>query len=102
MKPVHFYTATALAALCVILSFSLFILENSARNRQSELQKLQAQFQTQQEQISTGITIGQQVGPNLLKDMAAVTDDAAMKAVLARHGYNPDAAQGGAPKPANP
>ena len=102
MKPVHFYISTALAALCLVLSFTLFILGNSTRNRQAELQKLQAQYQTQQEAINTGITIGQQIGPNLLKDMAALTDDAAMKAVLAKHGYNTDAAPGGAPKQANP
>lgn len=98
MKPTHYYISVALAALCVVLSLTLFILESSTRNRQAELQKLQAQYQTQQEQINAGITISQQVGPNLLRDMASVTDDAGMKAVLSKHGYNPAAAQGGAPK----
>ncbi len=98
MKPIHFYISTAIGALCLILSFTLVILGSSTRSRQADLQKLQAQYQTQQEHINTGITIGQQVGPNLLKDMASVTGDAGMKAVLVKHGYNPDAAQGGAPK----
>ena len=72
---------------------------SSARNRQAELQKLQAQYQTQQDIITTGITIGQQIGPNVLKDMAAAAaEDPAMKAVLAKHGYNPDAAAGSVPK----
>ena len=98
MKPSHFYTAAAISALCLILSLSLFILENSTRNRQAELQKLQAQYQTQQEQISAGVTMSQQIGPNLLRDMASFTDDAAMKAVLVKHGYNP----GAAPRQENP
>ena len=98
MKRSHFYTSAAISALCLILSLSLFILENSARNRQAELQKLQAQYQTQQEQINAGVTMSQQIGPNLLRDMASFTDDAAMKAVLVKHGYNP----GAAPKQGNP
>ena len=98
MKPSQFYAAIALSALCLILSLALLVLENSARNQQADLQKLQAQYQTQQEQISAGATITQQIGPNLLKDMASFTGDAAMKAVLAKHGYNPDAA----PKQGNP
>ena len=98
MKPTHYYIAVALAALCLVLSLTLFFLGSSTRSQQADLQKLQAQYQTQQEQINAGLTISQQVGPNLLRDMASVTDDAGMKAVLSKHGYNPTATQGGAPK----
>ena len=98
MKPTHYYIAVALAALCLVLSLTLFILGSSTRRQQADLQKLQAQYQTQQEQINAGLTISQQVGPNLLRDMASVTDDPGMKAVLSKHGYNPAANQGGASK----
>jgi hypothetical protein len=91
MKPSYYYTSLALSALCAILSLSVLILGSSTRHLQSDVQKLQAQYQNQQEQINAGVTISQQVGPNLLKDMASVTDDAAMKAVLAKHGYNASA-----------
>ena len=91
MKPSHYNISLALSVLCAILSLTLFIMGISARGLQSDLQKLQAQYQTQQEQINAGLTISQQVGPNLLKDMASVTDDAGMKAVLSKHGYNPTA-----------
>ena len=72
-------------------NLTLFIMGISARGLQNDLQKLQAQYQTQQEQINAGVTISQQVGPSLLKDMASITDDAGMKAVLSKHGYNPTA-----------
>lgn len=91
MKPSHYHTSLALSAVCAVLSLTLFIMGISARGLQNDLQKLQAQYQTQQEQINAGVTISQQVGPSLLKDMASITDDAGMKAVLSKHGYNPTA-----------
>lgn len=98
MKPSHFHTSIAISAMCLALSLTLFLLGNSTRHQQADFQKLQAQYQTQQEQINVGITMSQQIGPNLLRDMASFTDDAAMKAVLVKHGYNP----GAAPKQGNP
>ena len=98
MKPSQYHTTIAISAVCLALSLALFILGNSTRNQQADFQKLQAQYQTQQEQINVGITMSQQIGPNLLRDMASFTDDAAMKAVLVKHGYNPNAA----PKQGNP
>ena len=89
MKPSQFHTSLALSAVCAALSLTLFILGNLTHGQQAGLQKLQAQYQAQQEQINAGIAISQQVGPNLLKDMASFTDDAAIKAILAKHGYNP-------------
>ena len=91
MKPSHYHTSLALSAVCAVLALTLFIMGISARGLQTDLQKLQVQYQTQQEQINAGVTISQQVGPNLLKDMASLTDDAGMKAVLSKHGYNPTA-----------
>ena len=98
MKPSHFHLSLALSSVCLALSLVLFLLGNSTRHQQAGLQKLQAQYQTQQEQISVGMTLSQQIGPNLLRDMASFTDDAAMKAILLKHGYNP----GATPKQGNP
>lgn len=92
MKPSHYHTSLALSAGCAVLSLTLFAMGISTRGLQNDLQKLQAQYQTQQEQINAGVTISQQVGPSLLKDMASFADDAGMKAVLSKHGYNPAAA----------
>lgn len=91
MKSSHYYTSLALSGLCAVLTLTIFAMGRSIRGLQSEIQKLQTQYQTQQEQINAGVTISQQVGPNLIRDMASFPDDAAMKAVLSKHGYNPSA-----------
>ena len=89
MKPSHYYTSLALSVLCAVLSLTLFIMGSAARSLQSDLQKLQAQYQTQQEQINASVTIREQIVPNLFKDMASFPEDAAMKAILSKHGAPP-------------
>jgi hypothetical protein len=45
--------------------------------------------QAQQQEIEAGNQISQQIGPNLLRDMAAASvKNEKMKALLAKHGYN--------------
>jgi len=53
-----------------------------------ELLQRQAAVQAQQEQINQGTVIAQQIGPNLLHDMAeASAKNEKMKQLLAKHGY---------------
>ncbi len=87
MKISHFYISVAVSALCLALSVTAVLLGNSNQSKQVELQKQQAQMQAQQDQINNG-TAAQQVGTNILRDMAQVSiEDKAMKDVLAKHGY---------------
>ena len=93
---IPFYISTAATALCLILSIVVFAVGSSNHSLQTELQKqqktLQAQqqvLQAQQEEINAGNQISQQIGPNLLRDMAASSvKNEKMKALLAKHGYN--------------
>ena len=88
MKSSHFYLSVAVAALVFILSVVAIFLGNSNQSLQIELQKQQTQLQAQQEQINAGNTISQQVGPNLLREMALVSvEDKDMKELLSKHGY---------------
>lgn len=103
MKTLPFVLSTAAAAVCLALGIWLFVLGGNSQGLQGELQKLQQevqnqqqllqakqqQLQAQQEQINAGNTISQQVGPALLRDMAAASlKNEKMKAVLSKHGYN--------------
>ncbi len=91
MKSTQFYIATALSALCLILSIWVIALGKSNQHLQQELQ-------SQQNDINRG-TASQQAGSMILKEMgqAAVTDDK-MKEVLAKNGFtltvNPPAKSG--------
>ena len=87
MKSSHFYISVAVAALSLILSVTVILLGNSNQKLQNELQKQQQQYQAQQDQINRGNT-AQQVGTNLLRDMAQISvEDKDMKDLLAKHGY---------------
>ena len=88
MRSSHFYISTALAAICLLLSIWIIFAGSSNQKLQTELSKQQQQLQAQQEQINAGNVISQQVGPNILRDMAMVSvEDQAMKDLLAKHGY---------------
>jgi hypothetical protein len=88
MKSSHYYLSVGVAALCLILSITVIVLGNSNQKLQVELQNYQARLQAQQEQINAGNVISQQVGPNLLRDMATVSvDEPPMKELLGKHGY---------------
>lgn len=84
-----YYVSLAAAALCLLLSVIIFIVGSLNQGLQSEVTLQQQQLQAQQEQINAGNTISQQVGPNLLRDMAiASIKNDKMKGVLTKHGYN--------------
>ena len=100
---ISFYTSVAASGLSLLLSIIIFAVGNSNQNLQAEVQKQQLELQKQQEQINTGNQISQQVGPNLLRDMAVVSlKNDKMKALLGKHGYNVQQATPapGAPAPA--
>ena len=86
---IPFYISTAASGLSLILSIVIFTVGNSNQGLQMEVQKQQQELQKQQDQINTGNQISQQVGPALLRDMAASSvKNEKMKALLAKHGYN--------------
>ena len=89
MKPTQYYIATGLGALGAILGLILLIMGSAARGLQADVQKLQTQYQTQQEQINAGVAISQQVIPNLFKDLSAHPESVGIKALMARHGAAP-------------
>jgi len=82
--PSVFSIISAFAALClsvwlVILSIAnassasgLQILQEEVMGRQQAVQNQQQQLQAQQQQIDSGAQLAQQVGPAVLKDLAAV------------------------------
>jgi ribosomal protein L9 len=124
MKSLPSLIATAAAALSLLLGIWLFFLGQTNQGLQNNLQKLQQeaqnqqqsfqlkqqQFQAQQEQINTAQQISQQVGPALLREMAAASiKNDKIKAILTKHGYNvelkdepKDGKAPAASKPANP
>jgi len=86
---IPFYISVGASALSLILSIVIFAVGNSNQSLQTEVQKQQQALQTQQEEINAGNQISQQIGPNLLRDMAASSvKNEKMKALLAKHGYN--------------
>ena len=88
MKIPLFYVSVAASGLSLILSVVLFIFGGIDQGLQVEIQKQQQDLQKQQEQINTGNTISNDVGPKLLQDMARVSiKDEQMKMLLAKHGY---------------
>ena len=80
----------AVACVCLTLVSIVFARQN---------QKLQAEVQTQQVLINKG-ALSQQIGGNLVREMAAVaqTDDK-MKELLGANGYNLSGAASPSPAP---
>jgi len=103
---IPFYISTAATALCLLLSIVVFAVGRSNYSLQTEMQKQQKvlqghqqALQAQQEEINSGNQISQQIGPNLLRDMAASSvKNEKMKALLAKHGYNVQVKDTPAPK----
>ena len=88
MRSSQFVISTALAAICFVLSVWIIFKGSANEKLQQELTKQQQQLQSQQEQINAGNVISQQIGPNILRDMAMVSvEDKEMKDLLAKHGY---------------
>ena len=90
MKPAHLrYIALGLGGLSAVLGLTILILGSSARSLQSDVRRLQTQFETQQELINTAVTIRQQIIPNLFTDLGKHDDDASIRALLAKHAKHP-------------
>lgn len=101
---IYFYISVAASALCLLLSIVLFWEGGANQSLQNDVQAQQVKLQQQQEDINKGTAISQQVGPNLLRDMAvASTKNENMKKLLATHGYTVNVASptpGASPAPA--
>jgi|SoiMethySBSTD1v2_1073268.scaffolds.fasta_scaffold07130_5 hypothetical protein len=98
MKPSHFFVTVGLAAACFILSVTLIVIGLRYNGLQADVQRLQAEVQTQQQQIDGGSAVSR-IAPNLVREIVAMSaDNPAMKAILTKHGYNP----GGSTTPSNP
>jgi Na+-transporting NADH:ubiquinone oxidoreductase subunit NqrC len=83
MKSTHYIIILFLSLICFVLSVSLVVTYKVN-------QGLQAELQANQQRLNSGILgpQGQQIGNNLLQDMAAIaTKDAAMRQLLAKYGY---------------
>lgn len=93
---ISFLVSVATAALSLVLAIIVLIvgftnhsLQTEIQGQQKEIQKQQAEIQKQQEEINKGNSISQQVGPNLLRDMAVASlKNEKMKTLLGKHGYN--------------
>ena len=80
----------AVACICLALVSIVFARQN---------QKLQAEVQGQQVIINKG-ALSQQIGANLLREMAAVAStDEKMRQLLQQNGYNVSANSGVSPAP---
>jgi predicted Holliday junction resolvase-like endonuclease len=81
MKPPQFIVAVILSLVPLILVINLIFI--GQKN-----QSLQAQLQTQQEEINKG-SMTQQIGVNILKEIAAASvKDEKLKEVLNKNGYS--------------
>jgi hypothetical protein len=87
MKPIHYHVSLAFAILCVLLSIATVSFGLARKRAESSYQRTRAEFQAQQEQISTASTLETQVGPSLLRELgAAAADDPQIRALLNKHG----------------
>jgi Na+-transporting NADH:ubiquinone oxidoreductase subunit NqrC len=83
MKSTHYIIVLLLSVVCVVLSVSLVLTFRVN-------QKMQAQLQSNQQLLNSGILgpQGQQIGNNLLQDMAnSATRNPDMRKLLAKYGY---------------
>jgi|GEM_PF-1232924 len=115
MKSLPFLIATGASALSLLLGVWLFFLSGTNQSLSGTLQQRQQEVQTQQqalaikqqtlqaqqEQINAGNQISQQVGPALLRDMAAASiKNDKIKKILTTHGYTVEVKD--EPKPGAP
>lgn len=83
MKSTHYIIVLLLSVVCVVLSVSLVLTFRANL-------KMQAQLQANQQLLNSGILgpQGQQIGNNLLQDMAnSATRNPDMRKLLAKYGY---------------
>jgi predicted Holliday junction resolvase-like endonuclease len=88
MKPPQLIVSVILCIVAVVLASVTLVQVINIISLGDKNQSLQAQLQTQQEQINKG-NMTQQVGVTLLKEIAAASvKDEALKDVLAKSGYS--------------
>jgi hypothetical protein len=81
MKRWQFFVVLTLSSLCLVLALTVTWLSQASVRAQLELQR-------QQDEINRG-NLSQQVGGNILREMAAISvTNSNMKDLLARNGYN--------------
>ena len=83
MKSTHYVLLLLLSLVCVVLSVSLVLTFQVN-------QRVQAELQANQQRLNSGILgpQGQQIGNNLLQDMAnTATRNGSMRQLLAKYGY---------------
>ncbi len=83
MKSTHYVIILLLSMICFVLSVSLVLTFKVNQGLQTELQ-------ANQQRLNSGILgpQGQQIGNNLLQDMANLANrDAGMRQLLAKYGY---------------
>ncbi len=92
MKPAQFYSATALSAICLLLSITVIVMGKGSQTAQLHLQQRQSEIQVELQQRQLEVnkgTMSNQVGTSILQDMAASSvNNPRMKEVLAKNGYN--------------
>jgi signal transduction histidine kinase len=100
VKSYQSYIVTGLAALCLVLSIVSIFLGQSNQTAQTEVQQ-------QQEEINKGVTT-QQIGTNILRDMASLAEkNDNLRNLLAKNGYTltstaTPSSSGASGKPASP
>ena len=88
MKPPQLIVSVILCIVAVVLASVTLVQVINIISLGDKNQSLQAQLQTQQEQINKG-NMTQQIGVNLLKEIAAASvKDDALKDVLSKSGYS--------------
>lgn len=83
MKSIHYTIVLLLSGVCFVLSVSLVLTFRLNQN-------VQAKLQANQQRLNSGILgpQGQQIGNNLLQDMAnTATRNVNMRQLLAKYGY---------------
>jgi|GEM_PF-2049511 len=80
MKPPQFIITLILASICLVLSLLVFLLGKSGSSLGNTVQQrqieIQAEVQKRQDEINRG-SQSQQIGTNLLKDIAGASIDSA-------------------------
>lgn len=95
---ISYYISLVASALSVVLAIVLLWIGNVNQGLQGDVQKQQQELQAQQEVINKGNAISQQVGPNILRDMAVSSlKNEKMRALLDKYGYKVQAQASPAP-----
>ena len=100
MKPPQLIVSVILCIVAVVLASVTLVQVINIISLGDKNQSLQAQLQTQQEQINKG-NMTQQIGVNILKEIAAGSvKDEKLKEVLSKNGYSVTVNASPSPSPA--